>query len=162
MKTLPKIALCSLAAASAVCSLASSNDKQQIRMLYTKLKNAMMTKNIAAIEKMESPDFTETEMGRTLNAKQANDSMKMQFRMIKQTKYINMDITSMKIEGKNAHVTTKFAMEAVMMGQDSKDHTLKVTGTTVEMLVKTANGWLFKSEKDTGSKVVMDGKPVKM
>ena len=139
---------------------AAGNDKQQIRALYAKLKNAMVSKNAAAIEKMEAPGFTQTEQGRTMDAAQANAMMKQEFAMVKKTKRMNLDISQITIKGKNAHVKTKYLMEAIIAGPDKKNHTMKVTGGTEDTLVKSAKGWLFLKEKDTGSKALVDGKPM--
>ena len=149
-----------LFAVLAASSVASPKDKQQIRALYARLKNAMITKNMAAIEKMEAPGFSDTEMGKTFTAAEANAQMKQHFASIKKMKHMSMQITNLNVKNKNAVAKTKYAMEAIFSGPDKKNHNLKITGTTEDNLVKTAKGWLFQSEKDTGTKALVDGKPM--
>ena len=160
MNTLSKIAMLSLAVAITASSFAAGNDKQQIRALYAKMRNALMTKNAGFIEKVEAPGFTQTERGQTMTAAQANAMMKQEFAMVKKTNKLTINIKSLDVKGKTAHVKTMYMMDAIIFGQDKKDHTMKVTGGTEDMLVKTAKGWLFQSEKDTGSKAWLDGKPM--
>jgi len=138
---------------------ASSKDEQQIRALYAKFGHAMKTLNLRAIEAAEAPGFTETEMGKTYTAQEANSQMKQQFAMTKQVTKMNLKVTSIKVTGKTAAATTSYSFTAKVTGRDKKLHTLSVSGTTAEDLMKTSKGWMFKSERDTGSKIMMDGKP---
>lgn len=161
MKALSKISVSALAVVLAAGIFAAPTDQKQIKTLYAKLKNAMVTRNIAAIDRLEAPGFTEEEGGMKLDAAQADKMMKQEFRAIKKVKHMDMKITSLKINGKSAQVSTKYSMEATMIDpSDKKVHVLTVSGTTAETLVKTARGWLFLTEKDTGHTAMRDGKPV--
>jgi len=152
-------------ACAAISTYANNSDKDQIKALYAKLENALRSKDINAVEATEAPDFTDTENGRKLSKAEANKQMKTEFASIKSLQVFKINLTSLKINGNTAHGTTTYSMKFKSAGMTSGDkttHSYELTGSTEEDLVKTHKGWLFKSTKNKGSKLRVDGKPMKM
>lgn len=164
MRILNLLVAASVLAAASVA--ARADDAADIRAAYTKITAAMKAKNLKAIIAMEAPGYTETSSMGTMNAKQANAMMESNFKMVKVVKAAIMTPLDIKVNGKSATVKTKIHFVMVMtdkdgqMGPKGKDHVFTFDGTSTDVLVKTAKGWLFKSTKETSRKLLMDGKPM--
>ncbi|HEY3783189.1 MAG TPA: nuclear transport factor 2 family protein [Fimbriimonadaceae bacterium] len=141
---------------------AQNADKAQIKKQYAKLAVAMKAKDIATIEAMETKDYSEEAMGKTMARKESDEKMKQEFAAVKSIKSLDIEVLDLKIYGKTAIATSKYTMVATIAGGDGKMHTLKAQGKTTDNLVKANGGWLFKHEKDSGYKATLDGKTVKM
>ena len=145
---------------------ADSADEKAIRAMYVKLEQAFKNKDMDAIMALSTKDFTEKMPdGKVLSAKEAEQQMRQEFAMTKEVKSVSMHPDSIKVSGKNATVmgTFKFTDIVVdsqgMMGPKGAQHTLSGSGKSRVKLVKTAEGWRFKSEEGLSMKATMDGKP---
>jgi ketosteroid isomerase-like protein len=148
--------------ALAAIASAQDADKAQIKKIYAKLTAAMKSRNLAAMEALESKDYSEEAMGQTMNRQEANARMKQEFSAVKSIQSLSIQTLNLKVTGKTATAISKYTMVATVAGPDGKSHLLKAEGKISDDLVKTPSGWLIKHEKDSGSKATMDGKPVKM
>lgn len=157
--TINKTILLAVAALAAVPSLAS-DDRSGIQAAYGKLRKAFLTKSVATMDSVATPDFTDTERGHTYNLKQTNEQMKQNF-SIMTVKQCDFKIKSLKVAGSKANVLVAFTMHVSLVSpQDGKTHSLVISGTDSDVLVRAARGWLFISSKDVSQSATVDGKPV--
>ncbi len=152
----------------AVISLAVSacaDDRTEINALYAKLKQYLVTNNPDGILPLEMPDFKATMAdGKVLNGKALSARMKQQSAG---SKLLKMDIEPKKVDikGKSANVLTFFSFSSEMvdaagnMGPKGKKHVMAGSGNISNTLVKTPQGWKFKTMKEEKAKMTMDGKP---
>lgn len=165
MKTLSALAAVLACALLAAGSPARADDRADIAALYAKLRQAILTNHPEATLAMETPDFvSKGEGGRTMNGKQLAEQMKAEHGRMK-LKTMTIKIDKMAIHGRTADVTTSFAFSTEMvdkggqMGPKGKAHLMAATGTIHNTLVKTAQGWKFKTMDERAGAVTMDGKP---
>jgi ketosteroid isomerase-like protein len=144
-----------------VTASAQSADKAQIKQIYSKLATAMKARDMNVIEGLEAPNYTEHANGKNLSRKEANDAMAQEFQVVKTVSKMDIQVLTVSINGKTAHVTAKYSMAATLV-QAGKSHILKAEGKTSDTLVKTSKGWLFAAETDEQATGTLDGKPMKM
>jgi ketosteroid isomerase-like protein len=166
MKLKMAIALAAILVAASVCSSARADDRKDIEALYGKLEHAFMKKDVAAVENLQTPDFTHKGAdGKVTSGKEVDAQMRQQFAM-QETAKMNIKVVKCVIKGKTAKADTTFTYIATMkdkdgqMGPKGKIHTLTMAGGVGNDLVKTAQGWKFKSMEQHVGKMTMDGKPM--
>jgi ketosteroid isomerase-like protein len=160
------IALAAILAVTGFASVARADDRKDIDALYGKLQQAMAKKDVAAIEKLQTPDFTSKGAdGKVTSGKEVDAQMKQNFATMQNPK-MNIKVVKCVIKGKTARVDTTFTYSAGMkdkdgqMGPKGKVHTMTMAGGVSNDLVKTPQGWKFKSMEEHVGKAMMDGKPM--
>jgi ketosteroid isomerase-like protein len=156
-----------LAAFAVVTPLAAhADDATQIKALYAKLAKAMENKNVAGIHALDTPDFVSLQQGRKVSGKDVEAQMQQQFAMFHKIRSMKINITSIKIHGKTADVSTSFKFEGEMGTPPNapkganKPHIFNMSGTVANTLVKTSAGWKFKTMQETNGSTTIDGKPM--
>jgi ketosteroid isomerase-like protein len=155
------LSLSALLAALASMSLGSparADDKADIRAAYTKISAAMASKNIKAVMALGTPDFSETQHGKTYNAADSTKMMTEEFKQMK-TLEATMTANDISVKGKTAVVKSSYVMKGDMLTPDGKTHKMSSTGTSRDTLLKTGKGWLFKKVEGLSEKTLLDGKP---
>lgn len=168
MKTQSILTLAALFVLSGLGTAARADDRQEIAALYEKLRQALLHRDAHAARVLETPDFTTMEMGKPVSGKQLEAEMKQEFAATKAVKQAKIKITKVTIQGKNAAVENDFHFTADIvdttgqMGAKGLTHTLSMSGTNHNTLVKTAQGWRFKTFEEGTQKMSVDGKPFDM
>ncbi len=146
-------------------SAVRADDRKDIEALYGKLKQALMANNADATLAMETPDFVATGAdGRKMNGKQLAAQMKQQAALGKPRK-MDIHLDKVNVKGKTASVTTTFSFESVITGMGgqaapkARPHVMAMSGSIHNDLVKTPQGWKFKTMQEKAGKMTMDGKP---
>ena len=156
--------LLALSAASLViiptCALAAESDSAAIKAVYAKLSDAMRAKNVKAIAALGTPDFTVKEKNGTVhNAKESMAMMEQEFRTTKKINDLRMTLRSIKSDGRKATTTVDYVIASVIV-QGGKPHDFKLSSTSRDTLVKTPQGWKFKSVETLSETMTMDGQPM--
>jgi hypothetical protein len=153
----------------AVCASAFSFDetadfKKFLDSVIPKLVKAFKTADVKFFETISTADFTETEMGQTVNKKQAMDQMKAMNKMGKVTECSFKVLSAKAANGKGTATTEGHSTMVVKpTKKGDKSHTMKVDMWYVENWVKAGNGWKIKSltmDPKHPMKMTMDGKPM--
>jgi ketosteroid isomerase-like protein len=157
--------LAAVLAAMSITGAARADDRKDIEALYAKLRQALMTNKPEATLALETPDFVAKQPdGSTMTGKQLVAQMKQEAAGSKLTK-MDIKLDKIDVKGKTAKVVTKFIAsgemvdKAGMMGKKGAKHTMDVSGSIKNDLVKTAQGWKFKTMESLSESMKMDGKP---
>ncbi|HVL38264.1 MAG TPA: nuclear transport factor 2 family protein [Fimbriimonadaceae bacterium] len=138
--------------------------RSDIQAGYDKLVAAWKANDAVRSEKamkaLATPDFTYIDLqGNKQNLAQIIEMTKMQTKATKKVDKMEIKITSFKISGNVATVTTRGAFEGVVALMDpKKPGKLVTTSTSTDTWVKTPQGWKCKTVKITKESVTFDGK----
>jgi ketosteroid isomerase-like protein len=135
-------------------------DKTAIKILYTRLCNAMKNKDVRAIEVLGTSDFTHKGPdGKVKSAKEAMAEVEQGLRSMKKINDVKADIRSVAISGKKAVVTVNYTMSAVIV-QKGKPADMSMKSTSKDTLVKTPQGWKFKSVSAVTDEASINGQRI--
>ena len=135
-------------------------DKTAIKILYTRLSNAMKMKDVRAIQSLGTPDFTnKLRDGKVYNAKDSLAEMEKGFRSMKRITDIKINIRSLTINGKKAVAVVDHNMSAVIVMQ-SKPADMTMKSSSKDTLVKTPQGWKFKSVVSLSEEMTINGQKI--
>jgi hypothetical protein len=157
-KSLKNLAVLGLALAAAI---SLSDDKQDVNVAYSKLRAAMMSKSVSKLHDIEAPGFVNIDLkGKKLSGAAMDESMKQQFQLLKSVKQFDVKVDNLKVVGGKAWAKSSYVFVGTLAGgpSDQKLHTLKISGTTKDVLVKRGKGWQFLSSQDVTQSVMLDGK----
>jgi ketosteroid isomerase-like protein len=153
--------------ALAVLGQARADDRKDIDALYAKLAAALKAKNPDAILALQTPDFkSKGPDGKTMTGKELAVQMKQENAAIGKVTSSEIKVKSAAIKGNTAVVTSSFVFSAEVpdpqghMGPKGKTHTMGMTGTAKNDLVRAGGAWKFKTMEQGVATMTMDGKPM--
>ena len=139
---------------------ASADDKSEINAVYAKLTRAFLNGDASGIAALTAPDFTyRHKNGMVEKGPQMIAQLKSEFARGMDVTKMENKILSLKISGNTATAMTLGYGEMKQKGPDGKVHVMTDKSTAKDVLVKTPNGWKFKSVQILKSQMTMDGKP---
>jgi ketosteroid isomerase-like protein len=137
-----------------------SPDKKAITALYGQLASAMRAKDVKAITRLGTPDFTSREVnGRVRTAEQSAAQMEEHFKTLKRVTDVRTSLVNLKIKDGTATAVSDFSFAAVVIA-GGKPHDFRTSGQTKDTFVKTPAGWKFKSMHTVRATSLMDGEPI--
>ena len=139
------------------------SDRATFETMYNQAERQFAKKDVAAITKSMTPDFTETSMGQTMNKAQAVKGLK-QFLGMFTTVKCELTIKSCKVNGNTAVVTNSAHLWGMGMPDPKTKKLHKVDATRGEECtwVKVKGQWMLKHIKGSNEKMMMDGKAMPM
>ncbi len=160
-KLLTTIVGCALLSVNAFSLDRNSEFKAFMMKMLPRVDKAIETKNYKFFEAISAPDFTETDMGKTFNRKQAMAQMKQEMSTVKSST-CKFKLLSSNVSGNVGNANTFGSMTMVIkpMKKGDKNHTMHMDVWMKETWVKSGNGWKIQHlEEAKPSKVTRDGKP---
>lgn len=124
-----------------------ADDKADIKALYQKFAACIKSKDADGILKLGTPDFTMGDAkGTPSPASKAVEGLKKQLAMFKAVDSCTADVTEFKVKGKAAETkaTIKMAL-SLDLGKDMPVSKVERNSETADKIVKTNEGWKFKS-----------------
>jgi ketosteroid isomerase-like protein len=139
------------------------SDRATFEKMYNQAEAQFAKKDVAAITKSMTPDFTETSMGQTMNKTQAVKGLK-QFLSMFTTVKCELKIKSVKVNGNTAVVTNSAHLWGMGMPdpKTKKPHKMDATRGEECTWVKVKGQWMLKHIKGSNERMLMDGKPMPM
>jgi hypothetical protein len=125
------------------------------------LERALLKGDMSYFDRMSTPDFTMTEMGRTSDKKTSLKEMEQMNKMFKMTK-VKVRLLSLTTKGDTGIAKTSMHAEMDMMPAKKGDKVHKLVSDAIydETWVRVGNTWkLKKIVAPTPAKMTMDGKP---
>jgi len=142
---------------------AKADDRSEIVALYHRLEVAQKAQSASGTLALLAPNFSyKSGDGKTHNAQEFVDQMKMQMKLVKRIRDTKMKVTKVVINGKRAKVTNDFAwsMEIEDTAKPGQLHVMASTGSVENELEKTSKGWKFLTLRTVSGKMTMDGHPI--
>src|SRR5688572_15291128 len=140
---------------------ASADVKSEIQTVYDKLGKAFMSKNVDGILALCTPDFTHKQPNGRVSA---GPAMAAQLKQQFATGMIIIDwkskLLEVKTKGNTATVKSNDQAKMQMKEPDGKTHTYAVNSSAIDTLVKTREGWKFKTVHVLKERMTRDGKPM--
>ncbi len=129
---------------------------------YDMAAKSFEKKDVDAVFKYMTPDFTMTMMGQTMKAGPAKAGLKQWFGMVKDH-HMKFTITGVKNNGNMVMVMDKVSSWGTMMDPKTKKWG-KFTDTGMETAtwVRVKGKWMMKKLVSTGEKMTFNGKPYNM
>jgi ketosteroid isomerase-like protein len=129
--------------------------RKDFQAAYAKLGTAMKQKNLSALLKFYTPDYTRQESnGHIMNHARFKVAMQNVLRSQQTVRGVNFHIDSLRVTGNTAIVTTTVLLKAHVTYMDrqeqpvpSKAYEMTATWPMQDYWVKTAAGWRIKSSK---------------
>ena len=151
-----------------VVSAQAATLKSSILEMNKKVCAALVKGDFKAFEKITragvTKNFVYSENGKTESYDEMLKQVKQSMSMGKVTS-ASSTLVKLDIKGNSATGSTTHTMKMVTKGSDKKNHTMVVTGKSVEVYVKVGNDWKMSKMTWVSSKMTMDGKaldPTKM
>jgi hypothetical protein len=161
MKRTMMIGLAAMAAASAFSYDATKDFKSFLMRTMPKVEKAFLKGDTTFFDKISTDDFTDTEMGQTMNKKQSMAQMKQGMAMMKPS-VCDLKLLSCSVKGGVGMAQTMMHMVATMMPMKKGDkaHKMVMDMWENETWVKSGSGWkIQKIAQAKPMKMTMDGKP---
>lgn len=158
-RLLPVIGLFVLAASAGAEDRAT---RRELDAVYARMAQATRKKDLQTILDLGAPDFKmKQQNGQVLTLQGLKQTLAMQMAMVQSIDAMEMKIQKLRVKGKTAETTVayKMAMTSQADQKTGKSHIVADTGVTHDVLVKTPQGWKFKSVERVKSNMTMDGKP---
>ena len=137
---------------------AQTNDtgvRKELKATYAKLAAAMKQKNLSALLKFYTSDYTRQESnGHKMNRLQFKAAMQNVIRSQQTVRGVNFRMDSLRVTGKTAVVTTTAVLKAHVMFMDTyeqpvprKTYEMVATWPIRDFWVKTSAGWRIQRSK---------------
>ena len=146
---------------SAFAHDANADFKKFLTGMLPKVVKAFETKNVKFFDSISTADFTETEMGKTMNKAESMAGMSQMFKSAKTIK-CSFKLDSSSVKGDTGTAMTSGRMTAIMnpTKPKGKPSTMVADMWMKETWVKDGKGWKIKHiDEAKPSKMTMDGKP---
>jgi hypothetical protein len=148
-----------------ICFAQADDAKAQIEAGNKVIHQAMMKKDLVALEKAFrascTKDFVYMENGQKQNFETMLNNMKMGISSMKKITKAGSKILTLKVKGNTAVGTTEHTMEGIMPpGDDKKEHKMGFGGVAEETYVKKGGKWMMSKMVWKSQKMTMDGKPM--
>ncbi len=142
-----------------VATTARADDKADVKAVYQKFCDTMKAKDANGLLKIGTNDFTMSEgKGTPTPAAKVAEGLKKQFAMFKTVDACTAEVSDVKVKGKTA--TAKSKMHTVMtlvLGKDMPPAKIERFSDTTDTLVKTPEGWRFKTVVSSNVQMTLNG-----
>jgi len=143
------------------CAPLALANEAEVRAAYAKLRQAMMSKNIAAVSAMCAPNLQWKQAGKTASLADLKNQMQMQFQVTKKYDELSFKFNKITIKGNTAVVDCQNVVRCdVMIPGQKKVSKIVSKSRSVDTWTKGPKGWIVKIVDVKSETTSIDGKTV--
>jgi len=139
----------------------SANSQAMFAGMYKQAEMMFSTKNVQGLQSIMTPNYTETDMGRTMNGKESAAGLQQFLSMFK-TLHCHFVMHSVKVSG-NTAVTTDtghmWGTSTMIDSKTKKPHRLTAQRDDTMTWTMVKGHWMVSKIVGSNDKMTMDGKP---